>query len=367
MSGASGGADSVFDADIHLHELDADLAPYFELPWRRVLEESGLVREGPRAVRGERLFDVPGYSPLTAYDPLRGDYPEAEPHRITSSEILLADLASRGVDAGLVFPGRLLRAAQSTDDLYVANLMRAYNRYLAERWIDPKRGIYGAIMAANQTPDEAAAEIRNYADSPGFAAVYLPMSGNYPLWGDRMYRPIFAAAEEVGLPVVLQGALTIHTVFPYQLHHLPTALAKQTLSQTTGAMANLVSLITTGVFARFPRLRIVVNDVGIAWLPSVADRLDHFYAYLREDVPELTRRPSEYIREQLYLTTHPIEDDARLFESSLAYLGADHLLFGSDWPHFDADEPDRIAELPLATEVKRQILVGNARQLFRLA
>ena len=60
-------------------------------------------------------------------------------------------------------------------------------------------------MAANQVPEEAAAEIHHYAGRPGFAAVYLPMAGNYPLWGDRMYRPIFAAAEAAGLPVVLQG------------------------------------------------------------------------------------------------------------------------------------------------------------------
>lgn len=361
------GSETVFDADIHLHELDADLAPYFELPWRRVLEESGLVREGPRAVRGERLFDVPGYSPLTPYDPIRGDYPEAEPHRITTPEILLADLAARKIAAGLLFPGRLLRAAQTNDELYVGNLMCAYNQYLAEQWVDPSRGIHGAIMAANQIPEDAALEIRRYAGRPGFVAVYLPLMGNYPLWGDRMYRPIFAAAEEVGLPVVLQGALTIHPVFPYQLHHVPTALAKQTLSQSMGATANLVSLITAGVLARYSRLRIVINDVGIAWLPYLADRLDHFYPHLRDDVPELTRRPSEYIREQVYLTTHPVESDPRLFETALTYLGADHVLFGSDWPHFDADGVERIQSLPISAEVKGGILAGNARKLFGLA
>jgi uncharacterized protein len=273
---------------------------------------------------------------------------------------------TRNVSSGLVFPGRLLRAAQSTDELYVANLMRAYNRYLKEQWVDPKRGIFGAIMAANQVPDEAVSEIQRYAGVPGFVAVYLPTAGNYPLWGDRMYWPIFAAAEEAGLPVVLQGALTIHTVFPYQLHHLPTALAKQTLSQPMGAIANLVSLVTTGVLARFPRLRIVVNDVGIGWLPYVVDRLDHFYPHLRDDVPELTRRPSEYIREQLYLTTHPLEGDASLFEVSLGFLGSDHVLFGSDWPHFDADSPEQVEALPLTADLKRRILADNARQLFRL-
>ena len=57
-------------------------------------------------------------------------------------------------------------------------------------------------MAANQVPEDAAREIETYANVPGFAAVYLPLAGNYPLWGDRMYEPIFVAAESADLPVV---------------------------------------------------------------------------------------------------------------------------------------------------------------------
>jgi predicted TIM-barrel fold metal-dependent hydrolase len=356
----------VFDADVHLHELDADLAPYFELPWRRVLEEGGLAREGARAPRGERLLDVAGYWPHTAYDPILGDFPEAEPRRLTSPELLRADLDERGTAGGLVFPGRLLRAASSGDELYVAAMSRAYNRMLAERWVQPSRGIYAAIMAANQVPEEAAREIETYANVPGFAAVYLPLAGNYPLWGDRMYEPICAAAEKADLPVVLQGALTVHTVFPYELHQVPTALAKQVLSQPFGAIANLVHLVTTGVLGRHPSLRLVFNDVGLSWLPLVCERLDHFYPYLREEVPFLAGPPSESVRRQVFITTHPLGSAVHraYLVACVEAIGSSQIMFGSDYPHFDADAASQVEALPIADAVKRRILSENARRVF---
>lgn len=354
----------VFDADVHVHELDAELAPYFEEPWRRVLEQGGLVREGARNVRGERITDYPGYSPLTPYDPILSEAPTELPHRITSPEVLRADLDARGVEGALVFTGRLLRAAQSGDHNYLGVLMRAYNRLLTERWLDPSQGIYGAIMAANQLPEDAAEEIERYAATPGFIAVYLPMAGNYPLWGDRSYEPIFAAAAANDLPVVLQGGLTIHTVFPYQLHHLPTALAKHTLSLAFGAMANLVSLVAGGVLKRYPSLKVVVNDAGLGWLPYVVERLDHFYPYLKVELPENDRPPGEDIHRQVYLTTHPLGDDDAFTVAALNAIGAGHVLYGSDWPHFDADPTSKVLSLPISEEAKAGLLGENARGVF---
>lgn len=358
----------VIDADVHIHELDSDLAPYFAMPWRRAIEEGGMARQGARSVKGERFLDYPGYSPLTIYDPILSDLP-GEPHQITSPEILRNDMDQRGIDAAVIYTGRLLQAATSKDYNYIVALTQAYNRCLAERWLDPSRGIYGAIMVANQAPVEAADEITKYAKAPGFVAVYLPSAGNYPLWGDRSYDPIFAAAQEADLPVVLQGALTVHTVFPYELHHLPTALAKQTLSQAFGALANLVNMVATGTFSRFPRLKVVFNDAGIAWLPLALGRLDHYYPFLRDETPSLKDRPSAYIRRQVYLATHPIDcpNNPAFLATCLEAIGLDHLIFGSDWPHFDATEAQRILDLPLQDEAKYGILSGNAMRLFRIS
>ena len=357
----------IFDADVHIHEDYRDLAPYFEMPWRRALEGESPDRTG-RDAAGERFLDAPGYSPLTPYDPILGDLPETEPHRVTSAEVLRADLDQRGVAAGLIYTGRLSHAAVSNDHLYVAALGRAYNRYLAERWLNPSQGIYGAIMAANQVPEEAAREIETYARVPGFAAVYLPNAGTYPLWGDASYRPIFAAAQEADLPVVLHGAVTVYTVFPYQFHHVPTALAKQTLSQSFAAQANLVSLLTTGVLADFPRLRLVIDDAGISWLPHVMGRLDHFYPYLREEVPHLAGSPSEAVRRQFSVTTHPLDAPGgpRFLAALLEMIGTEQVVYGSDWPHFDATPVEAVDAIPLSDAAKRDILGENARRIFRL-
>lgn len=356
----------IVDADVHIHEPDADLAPYLEMPWRRALE-AGPTSQTQRNARGERIFDTPGYHPLTPYDPMLGDFPEEEPHRVISPDVLRADMDRRGVDAALVFTGRLLNAASTNDLAYAEALARSYNRYVAERWVDPARGIYAAIMAANQDPVAAAREIERYAAVEGFTAVYLPMAGNYPLWGDRSHDPIFAAAQEADLPVVLQGATTIATVFPYQLHHVQSALAKQALSQPFGALANLTNMVATGVFARFPRLRVVVNDAGVSWLPLLLDRLDHFYPHLREEAPSLAPRPTDHLRGRVSVTTHPLRgSDPAFLAACIQALGASSVLFGSDWPHFDADSPDDARALPLPDDAKRRILGANALALFRL-
>lgn len=80
--------------------------------------------------------------------------------------------------------------------------MRAYNDYLLSHWLDLQRGIYGAIMTAAQDPQSSAREIDRLAGTEGFCAVYLPMTNVSPLWGHRQYAPIYAAAQNAGLPVV---------------------------------------------------------------------------------------------------------------------------------------------------------------------
>ena len=67
--------------------------------------------------------------------------------------------------------------------------------------------------------------------------------------------------------------------------------------------AVVTSLVMEGVFERFPRLRIVLVESGFVWVPSLCWRLDRLWERMRDEVPHLTRRPSEYIRQNIWYTT----------------------------------------------------------------
>jgi uncharacterized protein len=348
----------VVDADVHIHEDPHELAEFADGSLRQSLASHNM---------SERWLDTAGYSPLTVFDPPLGDDVGKLPHVIRTKADLLADMAQLGTSKSILFTGRLLGTATYQDWTYPIGISRVYNRYLRDRWLDPDAGVYGAIMVAAQAPELSAKEIELHAGTAGFAAVYLPMAGTYPLWGHRKYDPIYAAAEAAGLPVVLMGYTIIRPTFPYQLDQFDTALAKQVISKPFGAMANLVSMTTTGVFARFPRLKVVFSECGMSWLPFVMWRLDQQVQWTEFEVPFYTEKPSEYIRRQVYVTTHRLEDpgDPDLLQSLIASGGGPgRLVFASDWPHYDADQVCRLRDSSLPDEWKRTILSDTAHSIF---
>lgn len=132
--------------------------------------------------------------------------------------------------------------------------------------------------------------------------------------------------------------------------------------------AQLISLVCEGVFARFPSLQIVFIEGGFGWLPSLLWRLDRGWEQLREEVPHLVRPPSTYVRDQLWLTTQPMEEPDRpaVFLQLLDQLDMnDRLLFATDYPHWDFDAPDRAFPVRLPADLERRILSDNARTLYQ--
>ena len=109
-----------------------------------------------------------------------------------------------------------------------------------------------------------------------------------------------------------------------------------------------------GVPERFPRLKIVFIEGGFGWIPSTMWRMDQHFERFRDEVPHLKRRPSEYVREHFWFTTQPIDepDEARHLRSLIEWVGVDRLLFSSDYPHWDFDDPRFAFKTPL-TEAER--------------
>jgi predicted TIM-barrel fold metal-dependent hydrolase len=128
------------------------------------------------------------------------------------------------------------------------------------------------------------------------------------------------------------------------------------------------SLICEGVFDRFPSLRVVLVEGGITWAGPLMWAMDDGWEKTRADLPHVTRRPSEYFREHIWLTTQPIEEpeNPRHLAWALEHAGMDdHILFATDYPHWDFDSP-RTALRDVPKDLRAKFFGDNARALYGL-
>ena len=151
------------------------------------------------------------------------------------------------------------------------------------------------------------AEIERCAGDRRFVQVLLLVSGELPL-GRRQNWPIYAAAERHGLTV------GIHAGSSYR--HPPTNLGwpsyylEDYVSWSTGFAGVLNSLISEGVFVEFPRLKVVLMESGVTWLPGWMWRADKTWRGVRAEVPWLEKSPAAYAREHVRLTVQPFDAPA---------------------------------------------------------
>ena len=249
---------------------------------------------------------------------------------------------------------------------YASALARAANDWTVEEWLPLDPRLKGSLVVAPQDPRGAAEEIRRLGEHPDVVQV-LVSSGSSRPYGDPVYHPIWEAAAEVGLPV------GIHLGGQGGVNANPTGCGPPTFFWETHAllcetgMGHVASLIAHGVFERFPNLRFVLIECGVAWLPAILWRLDADYKALRKETPWLRRLPSEYAADHIRLTTQPLEQpaDARqLWPLLEAMDGERTLLFASDYPHWDFDDP---TTLNLPPGWRERVFGENARELYGLA
>ncbi len=352
---------TIVDVDVHAHESPAALAPYIEMPWRKTLEHLSTVPA--------RYLDIPGFAPNIGLWP---SFPQSGGDRrmtVTSAPQMRQDLDDLGIDIGIMFPDHLLSHAAIKQTDYAVALARAYNRWLVEEWLNQDNGLKGAIIAPHHDPQAAAAEIRRYAAHPHVVAVYLPTCCVDPLYGNHRYDPMFKAAQDAGLPVMLHSVTAVHPVFPFNLHGFDTVFSAHILAHPFSLIANLVSMMETGVPVRFPELNIAFTEGGVGWVPWIMMRMDKEYAERRREVAILADRPSHYVR-RMYFSTQPIEEPEHLQDMATLlslFAGEDSVMYASDWPHHDFDHPSKVLQIPLSDEARRKIMGENAMRLLRLA
>ncbi len=358
----------IVDVDSHHVELDSwdEILTYIEDP---VLRRSGLsmAEMWPNAKRlalsnhppGLTFQDVGGRIPHQAQlaehvDPVPGE------HRDLT--LVRRAMDSMGISLQIVFPQPMLEVGLHPNPDVENQLITAYNRWFTERILAHEARVKSMLALPFNSPEACLRTIREFGEKPGVVGFLVTSQRQAPVFRND-YMPVYRELEERGLP------LGFHAGPDYSVgKQMNRFVSVHAMSFVTCNMVHLTNWIINGLPERFPRLKVIWIESGLAWLPFMMQRLDHEYLMRQSEAPLLKKLPSEYMRE-MYYTSQPMEaSNMKLLEATLEAINAGtQLLYASDWPHWDFDVPGRIAGLPfLSEQEKRNILGENARRVFRL-
>jgi predicted TIM-barrel fold metal-dependent hydrolase len=261
----------------------------------------------------------------------------------------LKRMDEQNLEAVLMLPtlGCTVEYELGDDTAAAAANVRAFNRWLEEDWGYAYRNrIFAAPMFSLADVDAAVAELERVL-AAGARAVLVrtgPVKGLSP--ADPRFDPFWARVAEAGVPVGLHigdsGFCEI-----YSSHwgerarppvHKQTAFQVYTSFMERPISDTLAALILHNLFARFPSLKIMSIENGAGWVPALLRGMDKAWRSAKGRTGiggEVVEKPSDVFRRHVYISPFPEDDIPSLIDR----IGADRVLFGSDYPH-----PEGIAE-----------------------
>jgi len=302
------------------------------------------------------------------------------------------DLESQGVVAEVVFPNGVPFQSSPLDDSAQAatpELTRAgkmaYNRWLADVCSDAEGRVCGQAAIAFDDVEQAVRDI-HWAREQGLGGIMMPAlqpGGTY--FFDPALDPIWAAIQEVGLPISQHGGVGVPTYSP------PGMAAILTLAYEHSFYSgrSLWQMIVGGVFDRFPRLKLVFVETEVHWIEpalrnldmkmSMGDEWTAFAAFIERE-RAFSRMPSEYWATNCYAGIspfHPNQVPPETLGSDYEpapgefTIGRDRAMFGLDYPHFETIYPNTMQRVGMLLEAStvteedaRRILFDNAAEVY---
>lgn len=346
--------ETMVDTDVHLSIPDEDLIPYLDEPYKSRMKHSRL-----------------GTSPRDGWDRSVGGKIEEDTAGVQSPQAIKSALCDEfHVDYPVINTFGLM--SRNPEVEWSVALMRAHNDLLLDQFLDVYDEFKGLATLTTQDPAAAAEELDRVGSEKQIVGAYVHDTGPNPPLGDPMYDPIWAAAEDIGLNVAFHGSANgFMYEFPRQNQSLNQFLGVHVLSHPWSHMLTLTSLLVEGVVEKFPNLEFAFLEAGLSWVPYLMFRLNKEYSIRRSEAPLLEKSPEEYIRDQMYFASQPLEEPNKAsdLESIIDVVGADSVLFATDYPHWDFDSPDaldRHLRDAFTPEERTQVMSGNATEFFSL-
>jgi predicted TIM-barrel fold metal-dependent hydrolase len=353
----------IVDVDSHIYETApfAEIVEYIEDPIIQYEARSqGLIGFGIGSVSGfyqsnaGRIIRYPGRA--------KEKVPESPHPEIT---LMRRWMDPMGVDYACMFPTPMLTLSLCPRLDVQSQLAWAYNRWLCERVLSQEPRLKAMLYLPFLDPLMCERIVETFSDQPGVVG-YVVAAPHKARVYDNCYAPLYTKLQERKMP------LAFHAAFNWGDESLELTnrfIGVHALGFVWHNMVHLTNWIVNGVPERFPELKTLWIESGLAWVPFLMQRLDNEYMMRSSDCPILTRKPSDYIRD-LFFTSQPMEmvHNREALKLTFDMINAEtQLLYASDYPHWDMDLPSTIYDLDfLSEEAKRNILGGNAVRLFNI-
>ncbi len=248
--------------------------------------------------------------------------------------------------------------------------MRAVNDWTVDHWLSRDERLYAMLMVVTALPSEAAAEIRRAGRNERFVAIAMGANALSCPFGESVYYPIYEAASELGLPLVLQvgSELAASSATPPMAGGLASTYTEYRILAAQSLMVHVANMIIQGVFDQFPTLKLLLVGGGASWVPAYLWRLNYWFKVERREAPWLKALPSEYFARHVRLTTYTLESPLRaeMLTAALQTLPwiDKSLLYASGYPNDDSEDATAIRQrLPVSWGSR--VFSQNARDFFR--
>jgi predicted TIM-barrel fold metal-dependent hydrolase len=266
----------------------------------------------------------------------------------------------------VLYPTSGLTFGLVRDKDWACALATGYNNYLYEYFLRPEKRLKGMALIPLQSIPDALKELKRAIRELGMAGAVLPAVGLRQPFGDERYFPVYEAAQE------LDALLAVHAA-PTQgigVDGFDRLIEVRTLSHGFGQMIQMTSMIFSGVFDRFPKLKVAFAEAGCGWVPYVMERMDMEYGHRSAQAPNCKVMPSEHLRSGRIFIHCELED--RGIPHIAALLRDDILFCATDFPHEPRSEFRETVERFMArkdvsAETKNKLCFENPKRMYPLA
>jgi 2,3-dihydroxybenzoate decarboxylase len=306
--------------------------------------------------------DLAGYGASTATIAQPGVWAEASRRLLDLTAERIPQMDASGVDVAVLSlnsPG----IQAETDPPVAAKAAATVNDFLAGVISEHPTRFRGFAALPLQDPAAAEAELERAVTQLGLCGALVNAHTQGTYLDDPSLRRVWAMAEGLDVPLYLHPANGVDTGHVFSGH---LELQGPMWSWGADTATHALRLIFGGVFDDFPDAKLLLGHMGEG-LPYTLWRLDSRWGFHNHHGIDLKRgNPSEYLRHNLYITTSGVCSAPPLLCALLA-LGADHILFGTDYP-FEAmsDAAQFLTTAPISEPDRAKIAHQNAESILHI-